>query len=549
MKRIGDALIDAGVITPAQLQEALAVSKKRGMRLGDALIEMGIIGERELLQSLSDQLGIPSVHDEQLVVDPSLVHEIPYNLAKKYNLIPVTMQSGRLLVATSDPLNISIIDDIESRAKKPVSLVLASSRRIAEAIELYYSGAENISQTLKQVQDMEDESVLARLESEGLSVQDTPVVKFVNQILQKAVKENASDIHIEVDNVDFHIRFRIDGILQTMFRPKPHLHSLIISRLKVMARMDVSEHRLPQDGRIMMRIENELIDFRAATIPCMVGENMVIRILNRGANSMQLSDLGFTQAGLERLDAMIRRSHGLILVAGQTGSGKTTTLYSILKLLNDEKKKIITLEDPVEMQFPLLNQIQVNPRIDFTFANGLRSVLRLDPDIIMIGEIRDQETARLAINAAMTGHMVFSTIHTGTASEVPVRLMEMGVEPYLVANTLVGTIAQRLIRLNCKACLEDEDLPNRLLGDYKPDFKSRRGKGCPACNRSGYRGRTCIEEVMPMDTAVRKDILRGADTEEIEATAVKAGMLTLRRNGIDKVKAGVTSFEELVRVL
>ncbi len=549
MKRIGDALIDAGVITNAQLQEALAYVKKRGIRLGEALIEMGLIGENDLLHCLSDQLGIPSIPDEDLVVDPSVIHEVPYVMAKKHNLIPLGVQNGRLVIATFDPLNINIIDDIENRARRPVTLVLASSRRIAEAIEQYYSGAENIAQTLKQVQDMEDESLLARLDDEALNVQDTPVVKFVNQILQKAVKENASDVHIEVDHVDFHIRFRIDGLLQTMFRPKVHLHSLIVSRLKVMSRMDVSEHRLPQDGRIMLKIENELVDFRTSTIPCMHGENMVVRILNRGPQFRQLSELGFSNEGLKRLDGLIARSHGLVLVAGQTGSGKTTTLYSVLKLLNEEKVKIITLEDPVEMQLPMLNQIQVNPKIDLTFATGLRSILRMDPDIIMIGEIRDRETAHLAINAAMTGHLVFSTIHTGTAAEVPVRLREMGIEPYLIANTLIGSIAQRLVRVNCPGCLEEEQLPPRILGRFKPDFKSYRGKGCPACNRIGYRGRTCIEEVMPTDTVLRQQMLAGATTEELEETAVKTGMRTLFMNGVEKVKAKQTSFEELARVM
>ncbi|HNV70567.1 MAG TPA: ATPase, T2SS/T4P/T4SS family [Candidatus Ozemobacteraceae bacterium] len=549
MKRIGDALIDAGVITNAQLQEALAYVKKRGIRLGEALIEMGLIGENDLMHCLSEQLGIPSIPDEDLVVDPSVIHEVPYVMAKKHNLIPLGVQNGRLVVATFDPLNINIIDDIESRARRPVTLVLASSRRIAEAIEQYYSGAENIAQTLKQVQDMEDENILARLDDEALSVQDTPVVKFVNQILQKAVKENASDVHIEVDHIDFHIRFRIDGLLQTMFRPKMHLHSLIVSRLKVMSRMDVSEHRLPQDGRIMLKVENELVDFRTSTIPCMHGENMVVRILNRGPQFRKLSELGFSDEGLKRLDGLVARSHGLVLVAGQTGSGKTTTLYSVLKLLNDEKVKIITLEDPVEMQLAMLNQIQVNPKIDLTFANGLRSILRMDPDIIMIGEIRDRETAQLSINAAMTGHLVFSTIHTGTAAEVPVRLREMGVEPYLIANTLVGSIAQRLVRLNCPNCLEEEQLPGRILGRFKPDFKSFHGKGCPSCNRIGYRGRTCIEEVMPTDTILRQKMLAGASTEELEDAAVKAGMRTLFATGVDKVKAKLTSFEELARVM
>ncbi|MBF0499473.1 MAG: Flp pilus assembly complex ATPase component TadA [Candidatus Riflebacteria bacterium] len=549
MKRVGDVLIEAGVLTHAQLQEALDYSKKQGLKMGEALIEMGLISEIDLLNCLGKQLGIPVLPDKELAVDPSLIHEIPYNLAKKYNIIPLYIQNGRLVVVTSDPLNHSIVDELENRTKKPVSLALAGSKIITAAIEQYFSGAENISQTLKQVQQLEDESILSRFGETEANVNDTPVVKFVHQMLQKAVLEHASDVHIEIDNVDFHIRFRIDGILQTMFRPKPQLHPLIISRLKVMSRMDVSEHRLPQDGRIKLKIDNELVDFRVATIPCLQGETMVVRILSQGPQFMQLPELGFSKSGLERLENLSTKKHGLILVAGQTGSGKTTTLYSMLRQLNKEGVKIITLEDPVEIQLNMLNQIQVNTKVDLTFANGLRSILRMDPDIIMIGEIRDPDTAKLAINAALTGHLVLSTIHTGIAAEVPVRLMEMGVEPYLVANTLMGAIAQRLVRLNCVGCKTVEDVSPQFTGASKVDFKSYRGTGCPACNRTGYRGRTCIDEVILMEPEIRRLIMHSGDTEQIHEVAMKSGMRSLRETGFDKVRSGVTSFEELARVL
>jgi type IV pilus assembly protein PilB len=549
MKRIGDALIDAGVITEAQLKEALSVVKKKGIKLGEALIEMNIINEKDLLLSLSDQLGIPTIQDDELVIDPSLIHEVPYNLAKKYNLIPMTLQNGRLIVATSDPLNVSIIDDIESRSRKAVSLVLASSRNIAESIEQYYSGAEHIAKTFKQVHELEEENLLSKIEEEDLDLQNTPVIKFVNQILQKAVKESASDIHIEIDNINFHIRFRIDGLLQTIFRPKAHLHPLIISRLKVMSGMDVSESRVPQDGRIALKIESGAIDFRTATIPSMHGENMVVRILNRSSGYKKLSELGFSEHGLHSLENLLNKKSGMVLVAGQTGSGKTTTLYSILRELNDETRKIITLEDPVEIQLPLLNQIQINPKIDLTFASGLRSVLRMDPDIIMIGEIRDQETAKLAVNAAMTGHLVFSTLHTGSAAEIPVRLMEMGIEPYLIGNTLIGAIAQRLVRLNCPSCSEVEKIPHKMNVHANGDFESKRGRGCSACNRIGYKDRTCIEEVMPITRDIKKLILDGADSDTIHDHAVQAGMVSLFDSGFQKVRQGLISFEELARVI
>ncbi|MBF0409847.1 MAG: Flp pilus assembly complex ATPase component TadA [Candidatus Riflebacteria bacterium] len=549
MKRIGDTLIETGLITEEQLKKALEQVNKRGIRLGEALIGMGLISESELIKTLSNQLGIPFVSDSELHVDPSLIHEIPYSLAKKFNVIPLSLQNGCLIVATSDPLNISIVDDIENKVKKPVSLVMASSRRISEAIEQFFSGAEAISQTLKQVQESEDESILDRIESDVSDSQNTPVVKFVNQMLQKAVKENASDIHIELDNLDFHIRFRVDGMLKTMFRPKQHLHPLIVSRIKVMSRMDVSEHRLPQDGRMMLKVEGALIDFRTATIPCTSGENIVIRVLNHGNEFSGLTELGYSQDSIEKVSSLIMKNHGLILVAGQTGSGKTTTLYSILRMLNKEEDKIITLEDPVEMNIPMVNQIQVNTKIDLTFANGLRAILRMDPDIIMIGEIRDPETARLAVNASLTGHLVFSTIHTGTAPEVPVRLQEMGVESYLTANTLLAAISQRLLRLNCPTCTEKEKISEIALKKIRIDFPSFRGKGCPACNRTGYRGRTCVEEIMISDSAIKKEILKNSEASVIEEAAKKCGMQTLLENGIQKVKTGLTSLEELVRVI
>ncbi len=536
------------MLTHAELNRALAHSEKQNLQLGESLIELGFISEAELLNCLGKQLDIPVLPDHELAVDPSVIHEIPLHLAKKYNIVPLYIQNGRLVVVTSDPLNLAIVDELESRTKKPVSLVLAGARKISDAIATFFSGTENISQALKQVQQLEETPIQAVSDDES-DVSDTPVVKFVNQMLQKAVQEQASDVHIEIDNIDFHIRFRIDGILQTMFRPKVALHPLIISRLKVMSRMDVSEHRVPQDGRIKLKIEDEIIDFRVATIPCLHGETMVVRILAQGPKFMQLSELGFSKPGLEVLNKLLTRKNGLILVAGRTGSGKTTTLFSMIRLLNTEGIKIITLEDPVEIQLNILNQIQVNPKVDLTFANGLRAILRMNPDIIMIGEIRDAETAKLAVNAALTGHLVLSTIHTGSAAEVPVRLMEMGIEPYLVANTLVGAIAQRLVRVTCSGCKIKEEAPPHFFKHSGLEFHGFRGKGCSACNQTGYRGRSCIDEVMLVDHDIRRMILRSGETDQIFQSAVESGMRALQETALDKVRAGITSFEELARVL
>lgn len=549
MKQIGSYLVDAALITHEQLQRGLAVSEKQKIRLGAALIDMGFITEDDLQTALSSQFGIPRIDADELVVDPTVLHEIPAQLARQLNVIPLHIKSGALVVATSDPLNISILADLESKIKRRIVLVIASTHQIKHAISRYYAGRERLDESINQVQLIENETSIDELEAADAQIQSAPIVKFVNQILQGAVREHASDIHVERDNLEFHIRYRIDGMLKTMFRPKQHLHQLIVSRIKVMARLDVSEHRIPQDGRIMMTMDNQPVDFRVAICPCIDGENAVIRVLNRDNQAMDLTHLGFSPAGLEKLESLISRNFGLVLIAGQTGSGKTTTLYAILQKLNEERKKIITLEDPVEKRLPLLNQIQINPKVDLTFATGLRSILRMDPDIILIGEIRDGETANLAVNAAMTGHLVFSTIHCGIAAEVPVRLAEIGVEPYLAANVLLGTIAQRLVRLNCPNCLVEEELSEQIRKRFDPDFQSYRGKGCAACAGIGYRGRGCIEEVMPVTDEIRKLMLARATTRQLEEQAVKNGMVPLLESGISKIRHKQTSFMELARVL
>ena len=384
---------------------------------------------------------------------------------------------------------------------------------------------------------------------EDALLESGPIVKFVNQVLIGAIKERASDIHIERDGNDFHIRYRIDGILKTMFRPKLSLHPMITSRIKVMAKLDVSEHRIPQDGRIMFDAEGRKVDLRIAVCPCIDGENIVLRILNSQSKAPELDQLGFAPKSLDKVSELISHNFGLILVAGQTGSGKTTTLYSILQKLNKESVKIITLEDPVEIRLPTLNQIQVNNKVDLTFASGLRSILRMDPDVILVGEIRDNETAMLATNAAMTGHLVFSTVHCGNTSEVPVRLEEMGVEPYLTANVLLGMISQRLVRVNCTHCLVEEEVPDDLKEKLGIDFQTFIGKGCAACAGIGYRGRSCIEEITIVNSAIRKKIIEKATSQELEKIAIEQGTIVLKEAGLNKVRSHITSATELARVL
>ncbi|HOI89944.1 MAG TPA: ATPase, T2SS/T4P/T4SS family [Candidatus Rifleibacterium sp.] len=549
MKHIGDFLLEHKLLKPEQLEKGLQVSAKQNVRLGEALIDLGFISEEDLQDALSRQFGIARLGPEEIVIEPTVIHEIPVQIAKKHTLIPVHQKAGALVVATCDPLNTSILGELETRLKRRVLMMLAGRNQILRAIERYYTGREGLQESMAQIQSFDTESLFESVEPDESMLQSGPIVKFVNQVLIGAARERASDIHVERDGLGFHIRYRIDGILKTMFRPKMSLHPMIVSRIKVMAKLDVSEHRIPQDGRIMMNIEGQAVDFRVAICPCIDGENAVLRILNNEKQAPDLNTLGFADESVEKLNYLLGHHFGLILVAGQTGSGKTTTLYSILQKLNKEGVKIITLEDPVEIRMPMLNQIQVNPKVNLTFASGLRSILRMDPDIVLVGEIRDEETAVLAVNAAMTGHLVFSTVHCGVASEVPVRIGEIGIEPYLTANVLLGMIAQRLVRLNCPHCLEPEDLPDNLRKKLNIDFQTWHGKGCAACAGIGYRGRSCIEEVLVVNPEIRKLIIERATSQEIQEEAEKMGMVSLLEAGRDRLKSRLTSGAELARVI
>lgn len=549
MKQLGDILIDKGLITDNQLQKGLKVSKDQNTRLGMALIDLGYITESELLSTLSNQFGIPMMPPEELVVDPTLLHFITPQLAKQYNIIPITQKNDAILLATSDPMNTAIVGNIENQIKRRVIFNLATNKQILSAIQRNYQGNEDMLSSMRFIEDYKVESMLDSVEPDDALLESGPIVKFVNQVLIGALKERASDIHIERDGHDFHIRYRIDGILKTMFRPKLSLHPMITSRIKVMAKLDVSEHRIPQDGRIMFDAEGKTVDLRVAVCPCIDGENIVLRVLNSQSKAPELHQLGFTDQSLTKIDKLISHNFGLILVAGQTGSGKTTTLYSILQALNKESVKIITLEDPVEIRLPTLNQIQVNNKVDLTFASGLRSILRMDPDIVLVGEIRDEETAMLATNAAMTGHLVFSTVHCGNTSEVPVRLAEMGVEPYLTANVLLGMISQRLVRVNCKHCIKPEEVPDELKKKLGLDFQTFKGEGCAACAGIGYRGRTCVEEVTIVDNNIRRKIIERATSQDLEETARASGTIVLKEAGLNKLRERITSAHELARVL
>ena len=549
MKQIGDILIEKGLITEAQLQKGLKISRDQNTRLGKALIDLGYITEPELLSTLSRQFGIPMMPPGELVVDPTLLHYITPQIAKEYSIVPVSQKGDAILFATFDPMNTAIVGRLETQLGKRIIFNLATNDQVMSAIRRNYLGNEDMLSSMRYIEDYKVDSLLDAVNPDDALLESGPVVKFVNQVLIGAVKERASDVHIERDGNDFHIRYRIDGILKTMFRPKLSLHPMITSRIKVMAKLDVSEHRIPQDGRIMFDAEGRKVDLRVAVCPCIDGENIVLRVLNTQNRALELEQIGFSQKSLEKVNRLISHNFGLILVAGQTGSGKTTTLYSILQKLNQESVKIITLEDPVEIRLPTLNQIQVNPKVDLTFASGLRSILRMDPDVILVGEIRDPETAMLATNAAMTGHLVFSTVHCGNTSEVPVRLSKMGIEPYLTANVLLGMIAQRLVRINCTHCLEEERVPDELKAKLGIDFQTYKGRGCAACAGIGYRGRTCIEEITIVDSEIRQKIVERATSQDLEAEAIKQGTVVLKESGIEKLRSHITSATELARVL
>ena len=549
MKQIGDILIEKGLITEAQLQKGLKISRDQNTRIGKALIDLGYITEPELLSTLSKQFGIPMMPPGELVVDPTLLHFITPQIAKEYSIVPVSQKGDAILFATFDPMNTAIVGRLETQLGKRIIFNLATNDQVMSAIRRNYLGNEDMLSSMRYIEDYKVDSLLDAVNPDDALLESGPVVKFVNQVLIGAVKERASDVHIERDGNDFHIRYRIDGILKTMFRPKLSLHPMITSRIKVMAKLDVSEHRIPQDGRIMFDAEGRKVDLRVAVCPCIDGENIVLRVLNTQNRALELEQIGFSQKSLEKVNRLISHNFGLILVAGQTGSGKTTTLYSILQKLNQESVKIITLEDPVEIRLPTLNQIQVNPKVDLTFASGLRSILRMDPDVILVGEIRDPETAMLATNAAMTGHLVFSTVHCGNTSEVPVRLSKMGIEPYLTANVLLGMIAQRLVRINCTHCLEEERVPDELKAKLGIDFQTYKGRGCAACAGIGYRGRTCIEEITIVDSEIRQKIVERATSQDLEAEAIKQGTVVLKESGIEKLRSHITSATELARVL
>ncbi len=555
--RIGEILLKHTSLKQQQLDDALAIQSEQGGLLGEILVQKNYIAPHEIMRALCIQLGLTFVDDlKPNEIDPKLTTGIPINYAKTKEVLPIrkdtTPKGDVLVVAVSDPFSQLVLDDLQVLTGLPVTAVVSTSMRIQDAINKVYE-----RNTEGMVEKIEDDGIEDTYDLEGpidileATEDDAPVIKFVHSLLFRAVKEKASDIHIEPFEKEFVVRFRIDGVLRDIIRQPKKAHAAIASRIKVMGSLDIAEKRLPQDGRIKLRMAGKDIDIRLSTVPTNYGERVVMRILEQNNTVLSLEQLGFNERSRKQVETLISKKYGIILVTGPTGSGKSTTLSACLVKLNSPDRNIMTVEDPIEYQIPGINQVQAKPQIELTFARVLRAFLRQNPDVIMVGEIRDKETAEIAINASLTGHLVLSTLHTNDAAGAATRLFDMGVEPFLVASSLLGVIAQRLMRKVCIKCREPhvptEFEKNQLGIEIPKDATIFKGVGCPSCSMSGYSGRTVIHELMLVDDDIRTLLVKGSDSGAIKKAAAAAGMINLREDGIQKVFQGVTTIDELMR--
>jgi len=551
-KLLGDILLENGLLSKTQLEEALAEQKISREKLGQILVRRGFITEQQLLEVLEFSLGIPQVQLNQVKIDPAVVRLLPTTLIRKHYILPISVNQQRLTLGMVDPLNYEAIDDVRILTGLDVLPVLVSENDMNAAIQQF--AALQVDSRMEQLLgELNQQSFgIGEIEVTPDIEDDAPVIRMVNSILQQAVQVMASDIHIEPLEHNVRVRFRIDGELVEVFTLPKKSFAAIVSRIKIMGNLDISEKRIPQDGRTRMIIEGREIDFRISSLPSIHGEKMVLRILDRTHALMSLQDLGFSTVNLEKIAALIRRPHGMIVVTGPTGSGKTTTLYSILTEINVAESNIVTLEDPVEYSLVGINQVQINNKAGLTFPAGLRSILRQDPDIIMVGEMRDTETAELGVRAALTGHLFFSTLHTNSASGTIARMVNMGVENYLLSSSLIGVVSQRLIRRLCPYCKQDYQLDEtvaRRLGmqEYVGQVFYR-PQGCNRCRQAGYSGRMALHEVLVLGPQMRIAINNHVNSEdELEAIARQEGMITMREDGIGKALAGSSSLEEVMK--
>ncbi|MBI5050576.1 MAG: type IV-A pilus assembly ATPase PilB [Nitrospirae bacterium] len=563
--KIGQLLLSNNLITQSQLDKALETQKKEGGRIGSILVKLGFLSEDALVKFLSKQFGVTAISLSDSKIDPSVAKFIPAEIAEKYQIFPLARNGSTLTIAMVDPSNIYAIDDIKFVTGYNVEPVIAAESAVKDAIGKYYGKTDafqSAMDTLKKSESDLMEFVQEATEKEEEidtgelkeAVEEAPVVKLANLILGEAIVRGASDIHIEPYEKKLRIRYRVDGVLYDVIQPPLKLRAALSSRIKIMSELDIAERRLPQDGRIKLRTKDKEVDLRISTLPTIFGEKIVMRILDKSNLYLDLTKLGFEKEAMEDVNEAIHAPFGMVLVTGPTGSGKSTTLYSALSTINTEDVNIMTAEDPVEYNLMGINQVQVKEDIGLTFAAALRSFLRQDPDIIMVGEIRDFETAEIGVKAALTGHLVLSTLHTNDAPSTISRLLNMGIEPFLVSASVILILAQRLCRKLCQQCKEEEKVPIPALmnigfqEEEANTIKCYKGKGCPACTDTGYKGRIALYEVMPVKEELKELILQGASASEIKRTAVKLGMRTLRMSGLTKIKEGITSIEEVLRV-
>ncbi len=559
---IGEVLLAQGLVTREQLDRALELQRQSNGRLGRILVETGAISEGQLARGLAQQWGLPFTELPESEIDPEVARLIPTYLAQRHGVVAVERRQNRLVVAMSDPSNVVAIDDIRLLTGLDVEIVIASSDDLSRAQSRLYGIAADVEEILRQSTsttepEIADESAaedvtLERLRTMG---EEAPIVRVVNQVISQAIRASASDIHLEPHRKEMKVRYRVDGILHDIMTPPKAVQAALVSRVKILASMDIAERRLPQDGHIHLRHEGKEYDLRVSTLPTVLGEKVVIRILDQSSVRAALNKIGMPADLLPVWEALVAKPYGMIVVTGPTGSGKTTTLYTSLTRINTPERNIVSVEDPVEYQIPRVNQVQVNVRAGLTFASGLRSILRQDPDVVLIGEIRDRETAEIAVQASMTGHLVLSTLHTNDAPGAVTRLRDMGIESFLITSALIGVLAQRLVRVICPQCKEAYSPPVDALRRLGLDpaqhetVRLYRGRGCDHCRGTGYRGRLGVFELMGMNDRLRNLVINGSPVDELRAAAQEDGMRTLRQDGVQKVLSGITTIEELLRVV
>ncbi|MGE7997411.1 GspE/PulE family protein [Lysinibacillus sp. NPDC093190] len=545
-KRLGDLLVESGVITNVQLEFALT-NKTKDEKLGDFLIKENILTEQQLIEVLEFQLGIPHIHLNQYSISPDLLQLVPAELAKRTNIIPIRREKNKLFIAMADPMDYFAIEEVRMATGCQIETSIAAKDDLYRTLTKYYDLQESMEAALLDIGATVAET------QEEIEREDSPIVRLVNQIIANGVAQRASDIHFDPQETELRVRYRVDGVLRTERSLPKHMQNIVLARIKIMGNLNITENRIPQDGRIKTNVNFRPVDIRLSTLPTVYGEKVVMRILDLSSVANSIDKLGFTEQNEALFRNMIANPNGILLITGPTGSGKSSTLYAALTNLNEEGVNIITVEDPVEYQLDGINQIQVKEEVGLTFATGLRSILRQDPDIVMIGEIRDFETAQIAVRASLTGHLVLSTLHTNSAVESISRLQDMGIEPFLLSSSLVGIMAQRLVRRICRDCGEDYTFTNHELEIMRNNgiegiTRGRRGRGCPSCNQTGYRGRMAIHEILPIDRNIKEMILSRSSDSVIRDYMKQEGYYTLLVDGLLKVVEGLTTTSEVLRV-